>query len=137
MTSDDGLIIRVSQDSRIQFYCQVDASYLLHKDSKGHTGYAIGLTGGGYFYIRSSKQALVSTSSTHVEMRAIYTLVKDLLFIIYTCHELRVELQLPALIFEDNSAVVTVTTERKEVQTFFNGDQLCERANQSWPNQDR
>jgi len=110
-TPDDGLIIRVSQDSRIQFYCQVDASYLLHKDSKGHTGYAIGLTGGGYFYIRSSKQALVSTSSTHAEMRAIYTLVKDLLFIIYICHELRVELQLPALIFEDNSAVVTVTTE--------------------------
>jgi len=91
-TPDDGLIIRVSQDSRIQFYCQVDASYLLHKDSKGHTGYAIGLTGGGYFYIRSSKQALVSTSSTHAEMRAIYTLVKDLLFIIYICHELRVDL---------------------------------------------
>ncbi len=44
-------------------------------------------------------------------MRAIYTLVKDLLFIIYICHELRVELQLPALILEDNSAVVTVTTE--------------------------
>jgi hypothetical protein len=89
----------------------VDASYLLHKDSKGHTGYAIGLTGGGYFYFRSSKQALVSTSSTHAEMRAIYTLVKDLLFLIYMCYELRVELQLPAMIFEDNSAVVTVTTE--------------------------
>ena len=45
------------------------------------------------------------------EMRAIYTLVKDLPFLIYMCHELRVELQLPAMIFEDNSAVVTVTTE--------------------------
>jgi hypothetical protein len=84
-TPDDGLIIRVSHDSRIQFYCQVDVSYLLHKDSKGHTGNAIGLTGGGYFYIRSSKQALVSTSSTHAEMR-------DLLFLIHTCYELRVEL---------------------------------------------
>jgi hypothetical protein len=104
-TPEDGLIIRVSHDSKIQFYCQVDASYLLHKDSKGHTGYAIGLTGGGYFYIRSSKQALVSTSSTHAEMRAVYTLVKDLLFLIYMCYELRVELQLPAMIFEDNSAV--------------------------------
>ena len=49
-TPDDGLlIIRVSHDGKIQFYCQVDASYLLHRDSKGHTGYAIGLTGGGYF----------------------------------------------------------------------------------------
>ncbi len=41
-------------------------------------------------------------------MRAVYTLVKDLLFLIYMCFELRVEL---AMIFEDNSAVVTVTTE--------------------------
>ena len=75
------------------------------------TGYTIGLTGGGYFYIRSSKQALVSTSSTHAEMREIYTLVKDLLFLIYMCYELRVELHLPALVFEDSSAVVTVTKE--------------------------
>ena len=78
----------ISHDAKIQFYCQVDASYLLHRDSKGHTGYAIGLTGEGYFYIRSSKQALVSTSSAHAEMRAIYTLVKDLLFLIYMCYEL-------------------------------------------------
>jgi hypothetical protein len=27
------------------------------------------------------------------------------------CYELRVELQLPAMVFEDNSAVITVTTE--------------------------
>jgi hypothetical protein len=44
-------------------------------------------------------------------MRAVFTLVKDLLFLIYICYELKVELHLPALIFEDNSAVVTVTTE--------------------------
>ena len=44
-------------------------------------------------------------------MRAVFTLVKDLMFLIYLCHELEVELELPALIFEDNSAVVTVTTE--------------------------
>ena len=63
-TPDDGLIIRASHDEKIQFYCQVDARYLLHKDSKGLTGYNIGLTSGGYFYIRNSKQAFVSTSST-------------------------------------------------------------------------
>ena len=84
-TPYDGLIIRVSHDAKIQFYCQVDASYLLHRDSKGHTGYAIGLTGGGYFYIRSSKQALVSTSSAHAEMRAIYTLVKEFFYSLSTC----------------------------------------------------
>jgi hypothetical protein len=28
-------------DSSIQLYCEVDASYLIHPDSKGHTGYTI------------------------------------------------------------------------------------------------
>ena len=69
------------------------------------------MTEGGFFCIRSSKQTLVSTSSTHAEMRAVFTLVKDLLFLIYVCYELQVELELPALIFEDNSAVITITTE--------------------------
>ena len=51
-------------DSSIQFYCEVDASYLIHPDSKGHTGYTIGLHPNCN---RSTKQTLVSTSSTHEE----------------------------------------------------------------------
>ena len=66
---------------------------------------------GRTFYNRSSKQALVSTSSTHAEMRAIYTLVKDILFILSLSEELHLEIQLPAIIMEDNSAVVTITTD--------------------------
>ena len=54
---------------------------------------------------------MVSTSSTHAEFRAIFTLVKDLLFIIYLCYEIDVRLDLPAIIFEDNSAVVTITND--------------------------
>jgi len=63
------------------------------------------------FYNRSAKQTLVSTSSTHAEMRALYTLVKDILFIIYICSELDIPLSLPAVIMEDNSAVVTISNE--------------------------
>jgi hypothetical protein len=44
-------------------------------------------------------------------MRALYTLVKDILFIIYICSELNIPLLLPAVIMEDNSAVVTVSNE--------------------------
>ena len=96
-------------DGSIQLYCEVDASYLIHPDSKGHTGYTIGLHPNGTFYNRSAKQTLVSTSSTHAEMRALYTLVKDILFIIYICSELNIPLLLPAVIMEDNSAVVTIS----------------------------
>ena len=98
-------------DGSIQLYCEVDASYLIHPDSKGHTGYTIGLHPNGTFYNRSAKQTLVSTSSTHAEMRALYTLVKDILFIIYICSEVNIPLLLPAVIMEDNSAVVTISNE--------------------------
>jgi len=109
-TPDKGHRIFIDIGAAIQLYCEVDASYLVHTDAKGHTGYTIGLHPKGTFYNRSSKQTLVSTS-THAEMRALYTLVKDIMFIIYLCSELNVELVLPAVIMEDNSAVITISTE--------------------------
>jgi hypothetical protein len=43
-------------------------------------------------------------------MRALYTLVKDTLFIIYICSELNIPLTLPAeIIMEDDSAVVIIS----------------------------
>ena len=90
-TPDRGHRIYAASGDPLQFYCTVDASYLLHPDSKGQTGYTIGLYKEGTFYNRSAKQALVSTSSTHAEMRAIFTLVKDLLFLFSLC----LDLQLP------------------------------------------
>ena len=57
--------------SAIQLYCEVDASYLINSDSKGHTGYTLGLHPNDTFFNRSAKQPLVST---HAEMRALYTL---------------------------------------------------------------
>jgi hypothetical protein len=110
-TPDKGHRIFINIGEAIQLYCEVDASYLVHTDSKGHTGYTIGLHPKGPFYNRSAKQTLVSTSSTHAEMRALYTLVKDILFIIYLCSELDIALILPAIIMEDNSAVVTISNE--------------------------
>jgi hypothetical protein len=87
----------------------VDASYLLHSDSKGHTGYNRSFYGTtGTFHNRSVKQTAVATSSTHAEARAIFTLAKELNFIIALCQELRIPLELPTIIMEDNSAVVTM-----------------------------
>eukprot|EP01036_Dinobryon_divergens_P030971 gene30971-biopygen24828 len=110
-TPDRGHRIYAASGDPLQFYCTVDASYLLHPDSKGQTGYTIGLYKEGTFYNRSAKQALVSTSSTHAEMRAIFTLVKDLLFLFSICLDLQLHIQLPAIIMEDNSAVITITTD--------------------------
>ena len=42
---------------------------------------------------------------------SLYTLVKDILFIIYICSEVNISLWLPAVIMEGNSAVVTISNE--------------------------
>ena len=109
--ADKGHRIYIRTSSAIQLYCEVDASYLIHSYFRGHTGYTMGLHPNGTFYNRSAKQTLVSTSSTHAEMRALYTLVKDKLFIIYIFSAVNIPLLLPAVIMEDNSAVVTVSNE--------------------------
>jgi hypothetical protein len=108
-TQDFGHILHKSSMSALRLYCEVDASYLLHSDSKGHTGYNISFYGTtGTFHNRSVKQTAVATSSTHAEARAIFTLAKELNFLIALCQELLIPLEFPAIIMEDNSAVVTM-----------------------------
>jgi hypothetical protein len=107
-TQDMGHILHKSTTHALRIYCEVDASYLLHSDSKGHSGYTISFHGTtGTFHNRSVKQTAVATSSTHAEARAIFTLAKELNFLIALCQKLRIPLELAAIIMEDNSAVVT------------------------------
>ena len=102
-------ILHTSVKSALRLYFEVDASYLLHPDSKEHTGYTISFyRTNGTFHNRSVKQTAVATSSTHAEARAIFTLAKDFNFLIALCQELHIPLELPAIIMEDNSAVVTI-----------------------------
>lgn len=103
---------RITRQLQITTTCEVDASYLTHADSKGHTGYCMGFGWGqGVFFSKSQKQTVVPTSSTHAEMRAIYSLTKDILFVIQLCVDMEIDLKMPAIILEDNSAVITMATE--------------------------
>ena len=87
----------------------MDASFLTHSDSRGHSGYCICLGELGSFYSKSVKQALTATSSTHAEIKALYQLTVDLIYIINLCYELDRPIDLPAIIFEDNSPAVQLT----------------------------
>ena len=74
---DIGLILKAGEPNRdLILKCYVDASYLTHPDSESHHGYCIG--GIGSFYSKSSKQQLISTSSTQSEVRALQSLVIDI-----------------------------------------------------------
>ena len=99
-----------------RLYCEVDASYLFQPDSKAHTGYNISFYGTiGTFHKRSVKQTAVATSSTHAEAHAIFTLAKELNFLIVLCQELQIPLELlPAIIMEDSSAVYTMANNDSE-----------------------
>ena len=97
-TQDMGHILHVSTMFALRLYCEVDASYLLHPDSKGYTGYTTisfyGTT--GTFHNRSVEQTAVTTSSTNAEARTIFTLLaKELNFLIALCQELQITLELP------------------------------------------
>ncbi len=73
---EKGLILHPAQEKNapLKLICHVDALYLAHSDAKSHTGYCLSFGNFGSFYSKSLKQKLVATSSTHAEIRALYTL---------------------------------------------------------------
>ena len=62
------------------------------------------------FYSKSNKQPVVATSSTHAEVKALYQLVTDLIYLINLSDEIGRSIDLPAIIFEDNNPTVQVTS---------------------------
>ena len=111
-TQDIGLILKAGEPNRdLILKCYVDASYLTHPDSKSHQGYCLSFGDIGSFYSKSSKQQLISTSSTQSEVRALQSLVVDIIFVVELCKELHRPIKLPAIIFKDNGAVVALSRE--------------------------
>ena len=109
-TRDVGLTMHPGNPTTpLQIRCYVDASYLTHPDGRGHTGYCICIGSLGAFYTKSVKQPLVATSSTHAEVKALYQLVVDLIYVINLCDEIKREVELPAIVFEDNSPTVQLS----------------------------
>ena len=53
----------------------------------------------------------MSTSSTQSEVRALQTAVVDIIFIVELCKELGRPIKLPAIVFEDNAAVIALSRE--------------------------
>jgi hypothetical protein len=103
-TKETTLTLKVEYPIRI--FCFVDASYGDHHDGKSHTGAAITL-GAGVFFSKSSKQKIVSKSSTEAELVAITDCMGDLLFVrnllLYQGYDV------PALfLFQDNMSTIAL-----------------------------
>ena len=52
-----------------------------------------------------------ASSSTQSELRALQSVVVDIIFIVELCKELGREIKLPAIVFEDNEAVIALSRE--------------------------
>lgn len=70
LNSTADLIMRLSSNDNFQVHCYVDASHANHKDFKSHSGCVITM-GTGAVHCKSSKQSLVTKSSTEAELVAI------------------------------------------------------------------
>ena len=109
-TQDVGLLLHPGDpEGDLVLRCYVDASYLTHSDSKSHTGYCLSFGTIGTFYSSSKKHTLVTTSSTHAEMRALYQAVLDIIYVVNLCEEIGRPITLPAIVLEDNQPVIDLT----------------------------
>ena len=76
-TQDMTLTLGLQNDGVMTWW--VDASYAVHNDMKGHTGGTMSL-GHGSIYTSSTKQKLVSCSSTEAELIGVYDIMPQLMW---------------------------------------------------------
>ena len=113
-TREKGLIIRKQpKGCPLVLYIYVDASYLLYDDSKAQTGYAFSMNDMGTFLCKSQKQPLVTTSSTHSEMRALFVAICTYIYLVDMFQEIGRPFTAPAVVYEDNQPVVTLLTRER------------------------
>ncbi len=90
-----------------------DAAYMSHVDASSHTGYciAIGSVNPRSFVVnKSSKQKSIATSSTHAEVRALFDLTVNLVYLITLFTELQRPIELPVTVYEDNQSTIDLVT---------------------------
>jgi hypothetical protein len=76
-TRDMGMVLEIDQGVAALGY--IDASYGVHQDCKSHTGAVISL-GKGPIFVKSSKQKIVSRSSTEAELIALSDMSSQLIW---------------------------------------------------------
>jgi histone deacetylase 1/2 len=108
-TQDLGIVIEAS--STVQVLAYVDASFGIHSDLKSHTGTLISL-GYGPVLVKSSKQKLVSKSSTEAELIG----VSDALsYVLWARNFLEGQgyTMAPAKLYQDNTSAIQLEVNGK------------------------
>ena len=109
-TREDYLVFKHGGEIKLSAY--VDASFMCHRDMRGHTGYAIfadSIGSAGVVY-RSVKQTTVANSSTEAEVIALHDLVQHLLWVQGIYDSLGVNYEKPSVIHDDNEACIKLNS---------------------------
>ena len=108
-TVNDGLLYRA--DSVWELYMSVDASFNLHWDAKGQSGYVVfGSHGSAGVLYKSTKQKVVTDSSTESELVALHDGVKYLLWINSIYGELGYSSEEKIVVEQDNEACILLSS---------------------------
>jgi hypothetical protein len=106
-TKHKGLTLRIGESVFVQSY--IDASYGPHADGKSHTGAIIGIGDALAILAKSSKQKVVTKSSTEAELIAVTDVVSDVLDLKGFVEELGYSMsgtEKPAIVYQDNQSTI-------------------------------
>jgi hypothetical protein len=106
LTRDRGIVLRIGDEMVVRAY--IDAAYGVHQDSgKSHTGCSIVLGEAGPLFAKSSKQKIVTKSSTEAELVGLSDTASQAIhlrnFIIAQGYETG-----PAVIYQDNMSCMAL-----------------------------
>jgi hypothetical protein len=105
-----GLILHCTD---LQVVIWADASYAVHEDAKGHSGYILYM-GDSYLHSRSGKQKLQATSSTDAEVIAAVEAVKMAVWLREVLREINISPLNHMLLWQDNGAALTMFAEQSK-----------------------
>jgi hypothetical protein len=103
-TIDHGLIFDGDGDDLELF---ADASFAVHGDTSGHTGFVIKLFG-SIIMAKSMKQRIVTKSSTEAELVALDDAATHIPWIYEFLEELKININPTAIIYQDNKSTITL-----------------------------
>jgi hypothetical protein len=108
-TQNDGVTIHCT-DLQIHVLC--DASFAVHADGRGHTGFIVGMGEScSYIHARSGKQKLASLSSTDAEVIGMIEALKMSVWLRNLLTELNLTPLTPMVLWQDNKSAIIMVVE--------------------------
>ena len=93
----------------------IDASFAIHHDAKSHTGAILSFgPNGGTIFAKSSKQKLVTWSSTEAELVAVHDAMGHAIHVRAIIEEL-VDLSWPIILYQDNQSTISLISSQEAV----------------------